>query len=360
MVVLSAIEVLPLDLCGELADEIRVRARVDLAPEELRSGDDRDLRHFAAQALAGARRFELDLLVGRRHEALTFRAGGALGLVHQIVGAMLRLIDDLVRALARLTHDRIRPLASLRELLLALLRGGEPLRDLARALLHHAENERPHERHREPDEHDEHEHLHDEREIDVHGPISCLDLSNTRTRQCAACSALTKGFANVKNSAKPIPIIATASSRPATRNICMRSVGSSSGWRAEPSMKRPPRMPKPMAVPSAPMPKMIPTASTVMARMCASFSIQFSSKTRNARNFARASGRPSVMLVSHRQIDNRQHREYEGLDRDDKDMEPRPDEPENELADDSKPPADAGQRVQPVRQRENRYQPENH
>src|SRR5439155_870100 len=167
----------------------------------------------------------------------------------------------------------------------------------------------------------------------------------------AAGRGLTNGFANVKNSAKPMPIIATASSRTATRNICIRSVGSSSGWRAEPSMKRPPRMPKPMAVPSAPMPKMIPTASTVMARMCASFSIQLSSKTRNARNFARASGRPSVMLVSHRQIDNRQHREYEGLDRDAKDTEPRPDEPENELADDSKPPADACQGVQAARRR---------
>jgi hypothetical protein len=29
-----------------------------------------------------------------------------------------------------------------------------------------------------------------------------------------------------------------------------------------------------MAVPSAPMPKMMPTASTVMAWMCATFSIQ--------------------------------------------------------------------------------------
>jgi hypothetical protein len=31
-----------------------------------------------------------------------------------------------------------------------------------------------------------------------------------------------------------------------------------------------------MAVPSAPMPKMMPTASTVMACTCARFSIQFS------------------------------------------------------------------------------------
>jgi len=39
-------------------------------------------------------------------------------------------------ALARLTNDGIRLVARRGELLLALLRGREPLRDLARALLH--------------------------------------------------------------------------------------------------------------------------------------------------------------------------------------------------------------------------------
>jgi hypothetical protein len=69
----------------------------------------------------------------------------------------------------------------------------------------------------------------------------------------------------MKKSANPMPIIETASSRPATMNILTRSAGASSGWRAMPSRKRPPRMPKPMAVPRAPMPKMSPTAIAVMA-----------------------------------------------------------------------------------------------
>src|SRR5256886_10450457 len=46
---------------------------------------------------------------------------------------------------------------------------------------------------------------------------------------------------------------------------------------------------------------------------------------------ARASPRPSVMLVRHRQINDRQHREYEGLDRDDQDVKHRPDESEGDL-----------------------------
>src|SRR6266853_5765316 len=141
-----------------------------------------------------------------------------------------------------------------------------------------------------------------------------------------------------------MPIIATASSRPATRNICTRSTGNSSGCRAEPSMKRPPRMPKPMAVPSAPMPKMMPTASTVMAWICAMFSIQLS----------------LVMLVSHRQIDDRQHHEDEGLDGDDEDVEHRPDKPENELPDDAQPAAEGREALESVRQCQRREQQENH
>src|SRR3981081_1477031 len=175
-------------------------------------------------------------------------------------------------------------------------------------------------------------------------PLPCPEPP-ARARQCAARSASTKGFANVKNSAKPRPIIATASSKPATRNICMRTTGRSSGWRAEPSMKRPPRMPKPMAVPRAPMPKMMPTASTVMASMCAMFSIQLSSRT-NTNPYRKP--HVSVMLVSHRQIDDRQHHEYEGLDRDDQDMEPRPQQSESKLRDESQPTADRGESAEPA------------
>src|SRR6266853_6310211 len=141
-----------------------------------------------------------------------------------------------------------------------------------------------------------------------------------------------------------MPIIATASSRPATRNICTRSTGNSSGCRAEPSMKRPPRMPKPMAVPSAPMPKMMPTASTVMAWICAMFSIQLS----------------LVMLVSHRQIDDRQHHEDEGLDGDDQDVKHRPDESEADLHEGPPRPTDRGQALETARECQSREQQENH
>jgi len=107
--------------------------------------------------------------------------------------------------------------------------------------------------HRAEDQQGEHEHLHDEREIDVHGPNSCPKPSAQWNGQCAACSALTKRIANVKNSAKPMPIIATASSRPATRNICTPQHRQQLRLPRRALEKRPPRMPKPMAVPSAPI-----------------------------------------------------------------------------------------------------------
>ena len=59
------------------------------------------------------------------------------------------------------------------------------------------------------------------------------------------------------------PIIGTASSRPATMNILVCSIGVSSGWRAEPSRNLPPRMAKPIAVPRAPRPIIRPAAMTV-------------------------------------------------------------------------------------------------
>src|SRR4029077_21188051 len=186
--------------------------------------------------------------------------------------------------------------------------------------------------------------------------VSSLPACQLRSAQCAACNALTNGFANVKKSAKPMPIIATASKRPATRNICTRSTGSSSGWRAEPSMKRPPRMPKPMAVPSAPMPKMMPTASTVMAWMCAMFSIQLSSKNPIAET--------SMMLGGHRQVDDRQHHENERLQRDDQHVKARPDQAEDQLADHScdraEGAAECAEAVEPARQRQRRQQQEDH
>src|ERR1700756_5792783 len=124
-------------------------------------------------------------------------------------------------------------------------------------------------------------------------------------------------------------------------------------------MKRPPRMPKPMAVPSAPMPKMMPTASTVMAWMCATFSIQLSSK-KPLTETCQVPPSASVMLVSHREVNDRQHREYEGLDGDDQDVKHRPDESQNELPDEAEPAAEGSEGAEPARERQHRDQEKDH
>src|SRR5690349_6890389 len=251
------------DLRRQFADQVCVRTRVDLALEQLRRRGHGELGHFLAQRFARAIGLEVDLLLSRRDEPLAFLRGRGLRLLDQLVRAVLRVIDDLRRTLARFADDRVRVGARLRELRLALLGRSEPERDLLAALFHRVGDQRPHEFHREPDQHDEHDHLHEARQIEVHGRL--LPGCGWRLLQPAPETAVTNGFANVKNSAKPIPIIATASTSAATMNIFVCSIGVSSGWRAAPSRKRPPKMPKPMAVPRAPRPKMIPTARTVMA-----------------------------------------------------------------------------------------------
>src|SRR3984893_10054582 len=95
----------PSDLRRELVEQVRVRACVDLAPEELGGCADRDAGHFAPQAVYRARGVELDLLLRPGHDACSFAARSCLGLLHQAIGEMLRVLDDLVGALARLAHD---------------------------------------------------------------------------------------------------------------------------------------------------------------------------------------------------------------------------------------------------------------
>src|SRR5262245_17139570 len=166
------------------------------------------------------------------------------------------------------------------------------------------------------------------------------------------------GFANVKNSAKPIPIMATASTSAATMNIFVCSIGVSSGWRAAPSRKRPPRIPKPMAVPRAPRPKMMPTASTVMLWMCAMFSTS-TSPGRNRSEQKNESDRGSVVLVRHRQVDDGQHHENERLQRDHEDVEDGPRETEHQVRDHAEPAAQARELREPV-EGEQREQQEDH
>src|SRR6185437_4503014 len=183
MVLLSAIpSTLPSDLRRQLADQLLVRARVDLALEELRSGGDRDLADLAPQALAGAGSLESDLLLRRSDQALTLLRRGSPRLLHDVVGPVLRLLDDLAAALARLAQDRFRPVARLLQLLLAPVRRGESLRNLALALLNRAHEVRPDLAHHDPDDQGKNDHLNDEGEIDVHA----LDINGSRQ----SCSRL--------------------------------------------------------------------------------------------------------------------------------------------------------------------------
>src|SRR5690606_13538650 len=141
------------------------------------------------------------------------------------------------------------------------------------------------------------------------------------------------GFANANSSATPTPIIATASSSATTRNICVRSIGASSGWRAAPSRNRPPRRPMPSATPIAPKPIMIATAIAVIPiTKSISLSSEISSASRKPRPDRRGlSMRLRSSLVSLAQIDDREHHEDKRLKRDDQDVENRPSEMQRKL-----------------------------
>src|SRR5690606_8182342 len=129
------------------------------------------------------------------------------------------------------------------------------------------------------------------------------------------------GLAKVKNRAIPTPIMVTASSRPATMNIFTCSIGTISGWRAAPSRNLPPSRPKPMAVPRAPRPISRATAIAVSPTTVSIFPPDFLSCWLKVE-----ANRLMVVFVRHRQVDDGQHHEDEGLQGDDQDVEhsPRP------------------------------------
>jgi len=75
-------------------------ARIDLALEQLRRRAHGERCHFLAQGFARAIRFEIDLLLGRRHQALAFGRRSGFRLIDDLVRAMLGLVDDRLRAFA--------------------------------------------------------------------------------------------------------------------------------------------------------------------------------------------------------------------------------------------------------------------
>src|SRR4029077_16748518 len=141
-----------LQLARELAQDVAMRLRVDLAREHLLGARDRDLRDLGAELLARAVRLGADL--GARRVELALALGLAVG---------LRLIDDAARARVRLLDDPARLLAGgrdelvglclrLREVGRGLLGGREAGRNLGLPLLDRAHDERPHKLHAEPNE----------------------------------------------------------------------------------------------------------------------------------------------------------------------------------------------------------------
>src|SRR5262249_45825500 len=92
--------------------------------------------------------------------------------------------------------------------------------------------------------------------------------------------------------------------------------------------------------------------------MCATFSIQ--SLLQKPDTKSRTRRRVSlVMLAGHRQIDDRQHHEYEGLQRDNKQVKDRPGQRQDQLQNQKEPAAEMPQR-RDDRERKNREQQEHH
>src|SRR6202521_5831340 len=347
MVILSAM-VRASDLGRELVEKIGVRARVDLAPEELGGGAHRDAGHLTPQGFARARGLELDLLLRGRNQARGFAARGALGLLHQIAGAVLRLLDDVVGALARLAHDGVGLVARLGELLLALFGGRKSLCDLARALLHRVQDVRPDVPHRAEDQHSEHEHLHDEREIDVHGPYLLPRAVSARATVRRA-QRIHEGIREREEQRE-----ADADHRHRVEQardqehlyaqhrqqlrLARRAFDETPAQKAE-------------ADGGAEGPHAEDDADGQHGHgldVCNVFHSTLLKDTEYEKPLYRRAPSLSVMLVRHRQIDDRQHHEYDSLNRDDQDMKNRPQQSKNKLGDESEPTAYGGESAEPV------------
>src|SRR5271163_153811 len=165
------------NLRGQFIQQFGVGLRIDFAPEQAGSAFDRELADFLAELFARPRALTRHFIMALRHQPLRFSGGGALGFLDNFVRALARHIHDLRRAIARFTKDFLGACLGFGQIFFALAGSGKPRGYLARALVHRAQNHRPHDLHREHDEGDEHEHLHDQREIDVHSRLLTSELA---------------------------------------------------------------------------------------------------------------------------------------------------------------------------------------
>src|SRR6185369_17829373 len=134
-----------------------------------------------------------------------------------------------------------------------------------------------------------------------------------------------------------------ASIRPTSRNILVCNSPISSGWRAADSRYLLPMMPMPTQAPIAPRPMIRPAASAtkLITSMIAPRGTWLTLERKKERELL---GELLVRVVRLAQIDQRQHHEHEGLQRDDDEVEQGPDRTGNDVADRQ---ADAGGRQRP-------------
>src|SRR5690606_14131628 len=121
----------------------------------------------------------------------------------------------------------------LRQRPLAVVGGGEAFGDLLLPLLDGRHDVRPAELHHHPGHREEREALDDEGEVDIHRRAPGRRRATAPTLANAFDQPTPKvprnGLAKISSSAMATPMIGTASSRPATMNILVCSIGVSSG-----------------------------------------------------------------------------------------------------------------------------------
>src|SRR5712672_3997355 len=90
---------------GQLVEQLCVRARIDLALQDLRRAADRERRHLAAQLLARLLRVERHLGARALDEPRALRLRRLLRALDDLIAARLRLLLDRQCARAGLPHQ---------------------------------------------------------------------------------------------------------------------------------------------------------------------------------------------------------------------------------------------------------------